>query len=413
MVNVLLLLFSSLLLCLPLLYFKRKWPDLDVVDIYIIFIALHFGLYPFIRGLYFGKGLIYDSYHSNPLVVGLVFLQILSIIIIIRVVSAYFPAKINDYLKIKTLIRQWARVNNCAILSISGFIILFQIISYYKYGVKAHISADDFARMGRDLPYWLTSMRTIYNYLVIGVSIVLFAKASRSEGWPRYFWIALIIIMLPFGAYFGRKTFANIVVVGVIIWLVSSGKKIDQVKFLKIAALMMLSFVLMSNMYQTYRPILQTVGFSLRQLENPITAALNFKGTLQNLKDRPGTWEFDYLVLDRQLHGPGKATTDGKITREGLKSAIPRLLWPNKKYEIMPEILSKLYGVTMEDVNVGSNIFAVAQLETWFFFHNHRAADHIIGNYHDGRFAENDGQPPRILLALFDEYPKFFNVCGG
>ena len=319
MANITLLLFSSLVLCLTLFYFKRRWPDLDVIDIYIIYIALHFGIYPFIRGLYSGKGVVYDSSTSNPLVIGLVFIHLLLIVVIIRVVSAYLPTKIKDILKIKTLISKWESVNNLIVLSIYSLLILFQIISYWKYGVKPVIAPDDFAKIGSDLPYWLLSMRAIYNYLVLSVFIVLASKASMSQYRPQYFWIALIIIFIPFGAYFGRKPFVNIFVIGTIIWLIRREKKLIQFKYLISSVLMVFIFFLVSNVWQTYRSTLLAAGASFKEAPNPISAALNFNATLRNLKERPGTWEFNYLVFDRQIESSGKVSTNGEITREGLQ----------------------------------------------------------------------------------------------
>ena len=365
--NVLLLLFSTLLICLAALYFNRKWPDIDVIDIYIIFIVLHFGIYPFIRGLHLESGVIFDSYNYNPLAIILVFVQLLLIVIIIKMVSKYFPAKNNNCLKIKTLIGQWASVNNFIIISLYSFLIIFQFISYFKYGVKSHILPSDFDKIGKDLPYWFMSVRTTYNFLTLSVIIVLASKASLSEDRRRYVWLALIIIFLPFVAYFGRKAFVNAAVMGAIIWLVNNEKRLFQLKNLKIATLLVLSFFIASNLYETYRSNLHLVGVSLKKLENPISAALNFKATLNNLKIRPGTWEFSYLVLDRQMKGPGKVTTNGKITEEGFKSAIPRLLWPGKNFQITTEVLADAYNAKIDDVSIGTNIFGVAQAELGYF----------------------------------------------
>jgi len=364
--NFSLLLFSSLLLCLTLLYFKIKWPDLEVIDIFIIFVSLYFGVYPFIRGLYFGKGVIFDSANNNPWAVCLVFLQIILLIIIILVGYRYLPDKIKNYLKLKTLIERWARVNNAVVFLLLGLLILFQLISYFKYGVKSHILLPDFARIGKDLPYWLTSMRTIYNSLILSIVIVLASKMSLAKFWARYFWLAAIILILPLAGYFGRKGFVNAVVMVAIIWLITNEKNLFKLKNLAIAALCVLSFFISSNLYQTYRPNLQGVGISLSELENPITAALNFNATLKNLKERAGTWEFNYLIFDRQMRDPAKGTK-GQITLESLKNVTPRILWPGKKFRTPPEILAEALNAEQDDVSLGTNIFGIYQSDFGYF----------------------------------------------
>jgi hypothetical protein len=364
--NAALLLFSSLILCLALLYFWRKCPDLDVIDIYLVYITLHFGVYPFIRGLCPGKGVVYDTANHNSLVVGMVFLQVMLIVIIIKVIFAYFPREIKQYLRVKLLIENCARVNNFIVFSIFGLLVLTQIISYFKYGIKSHMLADDFAKIGKDLPYWLTSVRAIYNYIVLSLFIVLASKLSMSKNRSRL-WMASLMMLFPFAAYWGRKAFVNLIVIGAIILVVRSKDKIFQFKYLKIAALMILSFFIVSNMYLTYRPKLQVVGVSFSSLENPVSAALNFNATLVNLKDRPGTWEFSYLVFDEQMKESRSVTTNGKITLEGFKSAIPRLFWPGKKFRMTSEVIAEEYKADLKDVSLGSNIFGIAQSEFGYF----------------------------------------------
>jgi hypothetical protein len=361
--NIPLLFFSSLLLGLTLFYFKRKWPDIDVIDIFILFIALYFGIYPFIRGLHFGKGVVFDSANNNPWAVALVYVQIILITIIIIVAYRYLPDKITKYFKVKTLIDRWARIDAAVVFLLFGLIILLHLISYFKYGVKSHILPGDFAKIGNDLPYWFTSVRTIYNYLTLSIVIVLASKASLSKYPTRYYWLASIILILPLAGYFGRKGFVNAAVMAALIWLINNEKELFHLKNLAIAVLCVLSFFIASNLYQTYRPNLQVVGVSLRQLENPITAALNFNVTLKNLKERAGTWEFNYLVFDRQMRDPGKGTTNGKITRESLKNATPRILWPGKNFQTPPEILAEAFHAKQDDVSFGTNLFGIAQAD--------------------------------------------------
>lgn len=365
--NAALLLFSALILGLALLYFWRKCPDLDIIDIYLVYITLHFGVYPFIRGLSLGKGVVYDTANHNSLVVGMVFLHVMLIVIIIKVIFAYFPREIKQYLSVKLLIEQCARVNNFIIYSIFGVLLLTQIVSYFKYGVKSHMLADDFAKIGKDLPYWLTSVRAIYNYIVLSLFIVLASKLAMSKNRSSYLWIASLMMLIPFAAYWGRKAFVNLIVIGAIILIVRSQDKIFQLKYLKIAALMIISFFIVSNMYLTYRPKLQVLGVSFSSLENPVDAALNFNATLVNLKDRPGTWEFNYLVFDKQLKESRSVTTNGKITLEGFKSAIPRFFWPGKKFQMTSEVIAEEYKADLKDVSLGSNIFGIGQSEFGYF----------------------------------------------
>ena len=102
--NISILICSFVFICLLSFYLFKVWPDIDVVDLYIVFVLFHFGFYPFIRGLYFGKDVIFDFRDSNPLVIGLVFVHVLLILTVIKIIYRYFPDTFVECLKIKNLI---------------------------------------------------------------------------------------------------------------------------------------------------------------------------------------------------------------------------------------------------------------------------------------------------------------------
>jgi hypothetical protein len=114
--NISLLLSSFIFTCIITIYLLKIWPNLDLIDLYIIFVLLHFGFYPFIRGLYFGSDVIFDFRNSNPIAIGLVFAHVLAIIVIIRILSLYFPRKISNYLNISHLIQQFSHINKYVLI---------------------------------------------------------------------------------------------------------------------------------------------------------------------------------------------------------------------------------------------------------------------------------------------------------
>lgn len=361
--NISLLLFSSLFICILTFYLYKRWPDLDVIDLYIIFAGLHFGFSPFIRGLHFGSDVIFDFRHSNPLVFGLIFLQVLIILITIRVTSLYLFPTITNHLKIRYLISLWGQANKYIVLIICFWLLLFQFISYYKYGIISYISPDDFARFGKNLPYWYTSMRTIYNCIAFCTFLCLFAYIVQSAKTQRYLFLILTIIFVPIATVYGRRYFIEIIVAAVIFWFVYRKENIFRLRYLTIGFILLGTFFLFSNLFQAYRSIFQVVGkVEINKLPNPLSAAFDFNLTLQNLAKRPGTWEFNFLVIDHQLTRPGM-TTNGRVTLESLKSSIPRFFWPEKQFLNIDDMLSELYKVNRKDVDIGKNLFGVGQVD--------------------------------------------------
>jgi hypothetical protein len=365
--NISLLIFSFLFLCILTIYLYKKWPDLDVVDLFIIFVGLHFGLSPFIRGLHFGEDVIFDFRNSDPLALGLVFIQIITILVIIRILSLYFCTNLMKLLNIRDLILQWGKTNKYIVFLIYIWLIVFQFISYYKYGVITYISPDDFAKFGKHLPYWFTSMRTIYNWIAFCVFISLFGYIAQSNKHKRYLFIILMLFFVPIATIFGRRYFVEMIVASVIFWFVYRRENIFRLRYLTVGLALLCTFFLFSNLFQAYRPIFQSVGkVELNKLTNPISAALDFSLTIKNLTKRPGTWEFNFLVINNQLHRTGM-TTNGRINLEGFKSSIPRFFWPEKRFIFIDDILSELYNVNKKDIDIGKNLFGVGQVDFGYF----------------------------------------------
>jgi hypothetical protein len=361
--NISILIFSFIFICIIVYYLHKVWPDIDVIDIYIVFILFHFGFYPFIRGLYFGRDAIFDFRNGSPIVIGSVFVQVLLILTIIKIIYRYLPDTFVECLKINNLVQKWSCINKYILFFIYGMLIIFQIVSYYKYGVKTYIRPEDFARIGKDFPYWFTTIRTIYALLGFLVCLGLISSLLKSQTYHKYLWLILAVGFLPVVTLYGRRFLLSMIIVWAICWLMEKRKNIFSMKSMLVGFLLVLTCILFSNIYQAYRYNFQAVGkVDVAKLKNPFTAALNFEATLKNLKLRPGTWEFDYLVFSQQYSKPGMYT-DGKISWEAIKSGIPRIIWPGKHFLMIDDMLSQLYHVNPKEIDIGKNIFGVVQVE--------------------------------------------------
>lgn len=369
--NLSILLFSSLFIACLLYYLYRQQQGIDILDVYIIFVLFHFGFYPFVRGLHFGRDIIFDFTDGDPLSIGLVFFQTLIILVILKVLSRFF-LKDKSYLKINNFIENYSRVNNYVLYCIVIFLIIFQIYSYCKYGVQWCIQPWDFARIGKSLPYWFTSFRTIYNYITFCACLVLLSKVIKTQDYKhKISWIVLSIFFISFASmYGGKRFFISIIILSFIFYFDQTNRKIFQLRNLKYVLILVLTFFLFSNLFESYRGILERVGQitseDLRDLKGPFSAAINYQPTLKFLARRPGTWEFSYLVLNKQIRD-GIVTTKGNLLKEGLKSAIPRYFWHDKEFSLIDDTLAQLYGVKPKEIDIGKNNYGVAQVEFGFF----------------------------------------------
>jgi len=368
--NLSIILFSSLFIFLVTLYLSKKSPEIDVIDVYIIFVLFHFGLYPLVRGLHFGKDIIFDFTQGDPLSIGLVFGQTLIILVILKLLTLFF-IKNDKFLKVNFLVDSYSLVNNFVLYALYGILIIFQIFSYYKYGVQSFIPPWEFAKIGKSLPYWFTSFRTVYNCVTFCVCLLLLSKMLKAEGRKEYyFWLGLTIIFVPYASiYGGKRFFINILLLTIIFYFCNKHEKIIAWRNIKYGLILLMMFFVFSNLFESYRNILEHVGEvtvkEVKKLRSPLSALMNFQSTLEFLSRRPGTWEFSYLVLNKQIR-EGVASTKGQIFKESLKSAVPRYFWPTKNFLLIDDLLAKLYGVRPKEIDIGKNNFGVIQCEVGF-----------------------------------------------
>jgi hypothetical protein len=361
---------SSLFMLLVTLYLIKRPIEIDVIDVYIIFVLFHFGLYPFVRGWHFGKDIIFDFTQGDPLSIGLVFCQILVILLVLKLLCVVFIKDINC-LKVNFLIESYSHVTNYVVYIGCSILIIFQIFSYYKYGVQSFIPPWEFAKIGKSLPYWFTSFRTIYNCVIFCVCLVLLSKLIKAKYRNEYIlWLVLTIIFVPFASiYGGKRFFINLLILSIIFYFSSKHKKIFDWRNIKYGFILLMLFFLFSNLFESYRNILEHVGEvtseDLKKMRSPLSAAMNFQATIEFLSRRPGTWEFSYLVLNKQIRD-GIGTTNGQIFKESFKSAVPRYFWPAKNFWLIDDLLAKLYGVRPKQIDIGKNNFGVIQCETGF-----------------------------------------------
>jgi hypothetical protein len=325
---------------------------------------LHFGLVPFIRGLYFGKDIVFDFRYSNLLAIALVFGHILVILLIIRGLLVFFPPKFKDCLKVNYLIQKCGCANNYILLIVYACLVLFPIISYFVYGVKPYILPEDFEKIGKSLPYWFTSLRTIYNYIAFWVCLGLFGKIVISKKWPQILWSMLTVILVLAVTIYGRRFLLDMIVVLVIFWSVYNRESIFRWRYIVISLLLVGVSFIFSNIYQTYRGdfLFKEGNINVRKIENPFLAALRYNSTIHNFKLRAGTWEFNYLVFNQQINESGM-TTNGKLTWEAFKSSIPRGFWPDKQFILIDDYLANFFKVQKRDVNIAKNLFGITQLD--------------------------------------------------
>lgn len=354
--NLIILFASFSLLVIIYIYSKVNWYKFSVINVYFVFIGLYFGVYPFI------KALLNNYSNANPLAITLVFLQIFIILGIILCLVRYLPMHMKGVIDIRFLIGRWSEANIFIIFLLLGIILMVQIIGYGKFGIISHVNHEELAGIGRKLPYWYAPALFLLNDIILCTFIGLIVKLIKSKDLTRKILIISLVILVGSASIYGRRSLINLAVIGTLLWFISQEKDVFQFKYLKIGIILLVGLFIFSNIFQLYRGILQfPPSITLDQNKNPIAAIFDGNATLSNIRERPATWEFNYLIVESQLTGKGTDFPRGTLIWQGLKNSIPSILWPGKVVRSLNDMTAILYGFPVMDY--GKNNFAFAQAD--------------------------------------------------
>lgn len=351
---------SLALLISILVYSYYKTQRYSIIDLYFVFVGIHFGISPFI------KALLQDYSMDNPLAIILTFLQIYIIMGVIAVISAYLPGCLSNAIEIRYLIEQWARISLFSLCALLIIILLIPVIGYWKYNVIANVDHGELARIGKKLPYWYSSILMLLIYLIFCCFIGFSVKLLEARGWARRLLVIPLLLLVATGAIYGRREIFNLTLLGIILWFTTTGRSIFKLRYLTILIAMTGALFIFSNIYQSYRGTLQSLTQAkLGEVKNPFSAALDGRATLENIKRRPAPWEFNYAIIFGQLNGKDRDVPYGVLFRQGIKNSIPGLFWQNKTIESLNDMVARRFGLPV--IDYAKNNFGFAQADFGYF----------------------------------------------
>ena len=353
--NLTILLVSGLLLVLTVLYCQKRWLEFDLIDLYILFAGIYFGAYTFV------KALLEDYSQYEPLTVVIVFIQIIMILAITFLLWRLMPKHFRQEVEIKSLLEQWKNVNSYAIFLLMAILLIIHIYGYAKYNIISHIDHGKLISAGKVLPYWFTSINVLGNNIILCTFIALVAKIIASENMVKKLWIIPFLVLILMALIHGRRSLINPLIIGTIILFISQGREIFQFRYLKLVLLVSIGILIFSNVFQAYRNVLQFPdSVNSAEVKNPISAALDARSTLNNLKVRPSGWEFNYSIFRGQRYDSVPLQLGG-IFWQGLKNSIPRIFWPHKEVVSLNDLYVKLYS--LPEADYGKNSFGFTQAD--------------------------------------------------
>lgn len=254
----------------------------------------------------------------------------------------------------------WERCHSFALLLGIAPAVLYAVATYHFFGPYAGLGFGELMELEQYLPYWYTSLGMVATMLLAAVAPALWWRVVKTRGLARLTWLAMTLasIVMIFGTG-RRQMFAFLVVVAAT--TIARMRRPRRAAF--IAALVLApTFLIVSNLYQSYRDGAYRLAALSVDTEELSEAALEADKTVENLQIRRAMWRFNYEVM--QVQDPDFQW--GRLLIGGLPNYIPAALYPGGK-EIFSSEAELLHAFRLEQADRGENLFALTYGDFGFF----------------------------------------------
>ncbi len=347
---------------LGIVFGRLRWWRLDVVDVYILMVAVFFGIYTFVDAL------VKDHSWSDPALAASVIALVIATLMVLWLGSRLLPPQIKEPLRVRYLITQWERIDSRFILLLVGLMLIFELYTYQQFGV--FVSHDTFVtpteETKRELavfPYWVTSIAALTIALNFCAFVAATTKLFASTGKEYVYWLLLLVLILLFATFLGRRNVFYYMFIFILIWHLVKGRNLFTLRTTYLLLLAVPVLLVFSNIYQTYRyhevhiapGLTNNVPIDVAEFVSVGTSA---EVTYSNLENRMAMWEFSYLILEKQQHNFAQPPY-GIIIWQDLQNTIPKVLWPHKVPYNIDLFTADRYGLPAYDYP--TNNFATVQ----------------------------------------------------
>lgn len=338
-------------------YFKRNHPNL--LDVYLIMVALYFGAYSLLDAF------VNQAGGRDPLVIVFAFLPILAGLLLLWVGYYLLPRRVRDSLRFSTQIRKWAGIDIRLGIGLALFCLSFNAYLFIEYGMLTYVG-EELEALNLLLPTWVGPARALVRYL--GLTAYLFLLSAMLTGRKRLASVTglLVVALAANYAIEGRRAAIELAVLTLAFWQSNKGRSIFNAKLLPWSVVAAILFFGFSNVYQTYRAeILSIAARSEGQttVSSFSDALLNTDASIENYRARRAMWLFNYMIMDEQLQAPARLLY-GSMLVQSLQNAIPEIFMPGKVVIDGDTMTALLYNFEVDDYP--TNDFASFQTDFGF-----------------------------------------------
>jgi hypothetical protein len=328
-------------------------PSWTLVDLFLLAIALYFGVYTVIDATTVGNSQL------DGLAAFTVFLLITSGSIILWWFARCPPKPFHE----TALVRLQADWRTCTASPIIVLIALGVGYRWYTslvFGEYQALGERELAILEQDLPYWYTSLGMIVSTTIFPAAICSWGKAAIARGAHKLFWLSMTAAGALVTVGMGRRAILTFLII--VAWTIlaeqqKKGRRWVSITLLVISIPLLVTF---SNLYQAYRLVshrgipMENI-IAVDEIGSLIENAAAVDRTVSNLQERLAMWRFNHEVID--AHVSDKADLQwGQIFASDLPNYVPSALYPGKTWVDSEETLLDAFGLEKHDRP--SNLFS-------------------------------------------------------
>lgn len=340
-------------------YGRLRWDRLNLLDLWILMVGAYFGGYTLLDTV------VVESEERGVTTLIWTFLLILIPVVVTALWARTLPARSRLRLDVRERLRWLGRtVDMRQVGWLLAALVGFTFFRLSRYGaINAAGERDLLAAGEAPPPYWVTSLASFVNPLLVAIFLVASTGyfnpyATRSS---RRFNLVVMVVAAALAGLSGRRLVFVFLVLTVVVWSITRDTNPFLPNRVPTLILGFVGLLIASNLFQAYRPILVkpfTQGPSFEWV-SPIDAALDAEGTFENLRSREGTWKFNYAIVAAQTEGVEPMY--GEVWTSAITNSIPSVLRPDKETVSTDLLIGEYYVIP--GVDFSSNNFATYQAD--------------------------------------------------
>jgi hypothetical protein len=315
-----------------------------LLELHFIAVALYFSVYTIID-ISFNTLVI-----SDTLIIIVTFGLIIFSILLSGFIAYLFQRRLERASSMATMSIRWIDANQSTVVVVTLIIVGFNVYLFTAYGITGNFSDIELQLLGLTIPSWVGSTRKLLEGLGFGVFIFAWSRIVFNKQSSRRLNFLLLLLMITLIAMGGRRSLMSLAVFAAFLWSIKNYKQFYSLRNFKIVFILGFCAVVFSNIYQTYRSNVLSVGGGAAGASLPslYEATTNFEATADNFKVRTAMWQYNYSIVEKQVAKEIPPML-GSLFIYSFENSIPRALSLNKNIVDLDGIVASHYDLPLVD----------------------------------------------------------------